>query len=91
MQSPRDWIKHSTFLFCVDSMGRKRKKDIATAMKRCSFEAGQEGFYWMKYPATPFKFARDFEGAVGMRSEDKCLTSIRNRDSAGTEVQVGLC
>lgn len=26
MQSPWDWIKHSTFLFCVDSMGTKRKK-----------------------------------------------------------------
>lgn len=60
-------------------------------MKRCSFEAGQEGFYWMKYPAAPFKFARDFEGAVGMRREDKCLTNMRNRDCAGTEVQVGSC
>ena len=48
-------------------------------MKPCSFEAGQEGFYRIKHPASPFRLTGDFEGAVGMRSEDECLTNISNR------------
>ena len=57
----------------------KNERDIATAMKPCSFEAGQEGFYRIKHPASPFRLTGDFEGAVGMRSEDECLTNISNR------------
>lgn len=62
-------------------MGRKKKgKRYSYCSETYAFEAGQEGFYWMKYPATSFKFARGFDGAVGMRSGDKCLTNMRNRD-----------
>jgi len=48
-------------------------------MKPCSFEAGQEGFYRIKHSASPSRLAGDFEGAVGMRSKDECLTHISIR------------
>lgn len=84
MQSAQDRMKHSTFFFLHGNYEEKKKeKRYSYCSETCSFEAGQEGFYWMKYTATPFKFARDFEGAVGMRSEDKCLTNMKNRGCAG--------
>lgn len=73
-------------------MGEKEKeKRYSYCNELGSFEAGQEGIYWIKCPASPFKFARDFEGGVGMRSEDKCLSNMRNRGCAGIEVQVWCC
>lgn len=45
-------------------------------MNQVHLRQGRKDFYWIKCPATPFKFARDFEEAVGMRSEDKCLTNM---------------
>lgn len=58
---------------------KKWTRDIDTAMTPCSFEAGQEGFYRIKHPAFPFRLAGAFEGAVGMRIEDECLTNTNNR------------
>lgn len=62
MQSAQDWIKYSTFFFLHGLYGEKKiRKKIHYCNETGSFEAGHEGFYWMKYPATLFKFARDFE------------------------------
>lgn len=87
--SAQDWIKHSTFFlfFFSQYYPWKKQKITATLMKHVHLRQGRKDFIGWSTQQPYFKSARNFEGAVGMKSEDKCLTSMRNRGRARSEVQ----